>query len=272
MAETVSICASVHIRGHIGRDAFVSINAPLIITVVCENTTNGNGKLNAFKMPKLTQFISDTVSVFITSSSFATFFLCVCYNKDKQHNNNKINFNNIFWSCNRLLLTKPTIRWPLHATSNIINISFIASIFFIILPAAQLAICILFERKKHFNFFVFYSFFFRSIMAECLASFLYVFVVCGAAAGAGVGASISSVVLATALSSGFVVTTLTQCFSHISGRNWILNKLRKKCVFFCCIEKTGKMQFRVVPDPILLCSTCANGVFFRTKESIGFKR
>lgn len=44
------------------------------------------------------------------------------------------------------------------------------------------------------------------------------FIVCGAAAGAGVGASVSSVLLATALASGFAITTLTQCFSHISGK------------------------------------------------------
>lgn len=72
-----------------------------------------------------------------------------------------------------------------------------------------------------FIFHVFFSvclLYFRSIIAECLASFLYVFIVCGAAAGAGVGASVSSVLLATALASGFVVTTLTQCFSHISGK------------------------------------------------------
>lgn len=57
----------------------------------------------------------------------------------------------------------------------------------------------------------------RSIISECLASFLYVFIVCGAAAGSGVGASVSSVLLATALASGFTVATLTQCFAHISG-------------------------------------------------------
>ncbi|KAJ6648195.1 Neurogenic protein big brain [Pseudolycoriella hygida] len=57
----------------------------------------------------------------------------------------------------------------------------------------------------------------KCIRSECLASFLYVFIVCGAAAGAGVGASVSSVLLATALASGFAITTLTQCFSHISG-------------------------------------------------------
>ncbi|CAG9816867.1 unnamed protein product [Phaedon cochleariae] len=61
--------------------------------------------------------------------------------------------------------------------------------------------------------------FWRSVISECLASFIYVFVVCGAAAGAGVGTPvpISSVVLATALASGFAMTSLTQCFGHISG-------------------------------------------------------
>lgn len=58
----------------------------------------------------------------------------------------------------------------------------------------------------------------RSITCECLASFFYVFIVCGAAAGAGVGASVSSVLLATALSSGFSMIALTQCFLHISGK------------------------------------------------------
>ncbi|XP_013112422.1 neurogenic protein big brain [Stomoxys calcitrans] len=59
--------------------------------------------------------------------------------------------------------------------------------------------------------------FWRSIISECLASFFYVFIVCGAAAGAGVGASVSSVLLATALASGLAMGTLTQCFLHISG-------------------------------------------------------
>ncbi|XP_053673100.1 neurogenic protein big brain [Anopheles nili] len=57
----------------------------------------------------------------------------------------------------------------------------------------------------------------RSITCESLASFFYVFIVCGAAAGAGVGASVSSVLLATALSSGFSMIALTQCFLHTSG-------------------------------------------------------
>ncbi|XP_017782179.1 PREDICTED: neurogenic protein big brain [Nicrophorus vespilloides] len=59
--------------------------------------------------------------------------------------------------------------------------------------------------------------FWRSVTCECLASFIYVLIVCGAAAGSGAGASLSSVLLATALSAGFCMTTLTQCFGHISG-------------------------------------------------------
>ncbi|XP_049548318.1 neurogenic protein big brain-like [Anopheles darlingi] len=57
----------------------------------------------------------------------------------------------------------------------------------------------------------------RCVMSECLASFFYVFVVCGAAAGAGVGASVSSLLLATSLASGMIVVVLTQCFLHVSG-------------------------------------------------------
>jgi len=84
--------------------------------------------------------------------------------------------------------------------------------------------------------------FYRSIMSECLASFFYVFIVCGAAAGAGVGASVSSVLLATGLASGLAMATLTQCFLHVSGmyksklsekllkcfRCWVLYKWRGK--------------------------------------------
>ncbi|CAG9855020.1 unnamed protein product [Phyllotreta striolata] len=58
--------------------------------------------------------------------------------------------------------------------------------------------------------------FWRSVISECLSSFIYVFVVCGAAAGAP-GAPFSSVPLPTALASGFAMTSLTQCFGHISG-------------------------------------------------------
>ncbi|CAO1333608.1 unnamed protein product [Diamesa serratosioi] len=59
--------------------------------------------------------------------------------------------------------------------------------------------------------------FWRAIISECLASFLYVFIVCGAAAGAGIGASVSSVLLSTSLASGLSMAVLTHCFIHISG-------------------------------------------------------
>lgn len=59
---------------------------------------------------------------------------------------------------------------------------------------------------------------YRAIISECMASFLYVFIVCGAAAGAGVGASVSSVLLTTSLASGLSMAVLTHCFIHISGK------------------------------------------------------
>ncbi|XP_025833716.1 neurogenic protein big brain [Agrilus planipennis] len=59
--------------------------------------------------------------------------------------------------------------------------------------------------------------FWRSVICECIASFCCVFIVCGAAAGTGVGASAASILLATALAAGFAMTTLSQCFLHISG-------------------------------------------------------
>lgn len=57
----------------------------------------------------------------------------------------------------------------------------------------------------------------KAVVAECAASFLYVFIVCGAAGGAGIGASASAVLLSTALASGCAIATLTLCFAHISG-------------------------------------------------------
>lgn len=59
----------------------------------------------------------------------------------------------------------------------------------------------------------------KAVVAECAASFLYVFIVCGAAGGAGVGASASAVLLATALASGCAIATLTLCFANISGES-----------------------------------------------------
>lgn len=60
--------------------------------------------------------------------------------------------------------------------------------------------------------------FWRSIICECLASFVYVFVVCGAAAGSGTSPSFASILITTSLAAGFSMTTLTQCFGHISGK------------------------------------------------------
>lgn len=60
--------------------------------------------------------------------------------------------------------------------------------------------------------------FWRSVICECIASFCYVFIVCGAAAGAGAGATTASILFATALAAGLSMTTLTQCFGHISGK------------------------------------------------------
>lgn len=59
----------------------------------------------------------------------------------------------------------------------------------------------------------------KSVICECFASFIYIFIVCGAALTGGIeNGSISSILLATALASGFTMTTLSQCFGHISGR------------------------------------------------------
>ncbi|XP_025406216.1 neurogenic protein big brain isoform X2 [Sipha flava] len=51
----------------------------------------------------------------------------------------------------------------------------------------------------------------RSVMAECLATFLYVAVVCGAAT------SDASPVLGTAAASGFTMLALTLCLQNVSG-------------------------------------------------------
>lgn len=55
----------------------------------------------------------------------------------------------------------------------------------------------------------------RSVMAECLAVFLYVAVVCGAAT------SDASPVLGAAAASGFTMLALTVCLQNVSG-NYIL--------------------------------------------------
>lgn len=59
--------------------------------------------------------------------------------------------------------------------------------------------------------------FWRSIISECLASFFYVFVVCGASAAVAPTGSQGLVVIANALASGFAIAALTQSFGHVSG-------------------------------------------------------
>lgn len=59
--------------------------------------------------------------------------------------------------------------------------------------------------------------FWRSIIAECLATFFYVFTVCGAASAVTSGGSTAQTVLAAAFASGFSIAALTQSFGHISG-------------------------------------------------------
>lgn len=63
--------------------------------------------------------------------------------------------------------------------------------------------------------------FWRSVISECLASFVYIFIVCGAAAGSGVGTPYASLLLATSLAAGFAMTALVQCFGHISGEIYL---------------------------------------------------
>lgn len=63
--------------------------------------------------------------------------------------------------------------------------------------------------------------FWRSVISECLGSFVYIFIVCGAAAGSGVGTPYASLLLATSLAAGFAMTALVQCFGHISGKFYI---------------------------------------------------
>jgi hypothetical protein len=73
-----------------------------------------------------------------------------------------------------------------------------------------------------------------------MASFLYVFIVCGAAAGAGIGASVSSVLLSTSLASGLAIAVLTHCFLHVSGKKgiisyYIFGKSTKRDLHLLCV-------------------------------------
>ncbi|KAG8259783.1 hypothetical protein J6590_004910 [Homalodisca vitripennis] len=60
--------------------------------------------------------------------------------------------------------------------------------------------------------------FWRSIISECLASFFYVFVVCGASVAVAPSGSPGLLVIANALASGFAIAALTQSFGHVSDR------------------------------------------------------
>lgn len=67
--------------------------------------------------------------------------------------------------------------------------------------------------------------FWRSIISECLASFFYVFVVCGASAAVAPTGSQGLVVIANALAAGFSIAALTQSFGHVSG-NLLIETIR----------------------------------------------
>lgn len=60
--------------------------------------------------------------------------------------------------------------------------------------------------------------FYKSLISESIASFVYVFLVCGANAASRMGnTSPANVFLFTAMTSGFAMIFLTQFFGHISG-------------------------------------------------------
>lgn len=67
--------------------------------------------------------------------------------------------------------------------------------------------------------------FWKALISETAASFVYTFLVCGANAASRMGSTTpANVFLLTALTSGFVIVFLTQCFAHISGKSF--NKSR----------------------------------------------
>ncbi|KAF7273693.1 MIP channel family protein big brain [Rhynchophorus ferrugineus] len=60
--------------------------------------------------------------------------------------------------------------------------------------------------------------FWKSVISECLASFIYVFLVCGANAASRMGStSAANIFMITAVASGFSMMFLTQFFGHVSG-------------------------------------------------------
>lgn len=63
----------------------------------------------------------------------------------------------------------------------------------------------------------------RSIISECLASFLYVFIVCGAISTSATAGSFPQTSFVTAAASGFTICVLTYCFQNLSG-NFLLHE------------------------------------------------
>lgn len=82
----------------------------------------------------------------------------------------------------------------------------------------------------------------KAVVAECAASFLYVFIVCGAAGGAGVGASASAVLLTTALASGCAIATLSMCFAKISGNIFDYFIVLKLCLGMRIVQKSFELR------------------------------
>lgn len=58
----------------------------------------------------------------------------------------------------------------------------------------------------------------RSIISECLAAFLYVFIVCGAISTSANAGSFPQTSFVTAAASGFTICVLTYCFQNLSGK------------------------------------------------------
>lgn len=62
--------------------------------------------------------------------------------------------------------------------------------------------------------------FWKALISESIASFVYTFLVCGANAASRMGnTSAANVFLFTAITSGFVMMFLTQFFAHVSGKS-----------------------------------------------------
>ncbi len=57
----------------------------------------------------------------------------------------------------------------------------------------------------------------RSVISECLATFLYIFIVCGATSTSASAGSFPQTTNVTAAASGFTICVLTYCFQNLSG-------------------------------------------------------